>query len=250
MRTAIFSFLLTLLSLHAGSLLAQDFQVQLAAYHSKQPDTFFINRGFPDYIEIQDRSGIFWYLAGRYENLEIAEAVHLKALSNGFKYAFIIDEAEQQILADADCPYIKNGVVFIHDPSSDPAVKTIYFDFGKASLSQESRGVLDGIFEKLQANPNLNLQIQGYTDGVGDARSNMQLAATRSRAARDYLIYKGIRADRMLMEVFGEATPAAPNAEDDGSNSGKGRDLPENRKWNRRVTLTLKEGSNPSNKPK
>lgn len=234
----------------AGLLQAQAFQVQLAAYNVQQPDSFFIERNFEDYMEVEDGSGIFWYIAGRYPTLEEAEIVHEKALANGFKNAYIIDEAAEILLADIDCPYIRDGVVFVHDPNYDPTVKTIYFDFGKSNLNQDSKAILDELYQKLKQNPALRLQIQGFTDGVGDARSNMKLAATRSRAARDYLIYKGVRADKMVMQVFGEAAPAAPNAEDDGSNAGKGRDLPENRKWNRRVTLTLQDPNNSLDGPK
>jgi outer membrane protein OmpA-like peptidoglycan-associated protein len=76
----------------------------------------------------------------------------------------------------------------------------------------------------------------------------LKLAGSRSRSARDYLIYKGIKADRMFMELYGEAEPAAPNAEDDGSDKGKGQDLPENRKWNRRVLLVIETPEKPSPK--
>ena len=106
-------FIVFIVSFMCSSLLqAQAFQVQLAAYNVQQPDSFFVERGFEDYIEIEDRSGIFWYIAGRYPTLEDAEIVHQKALANGFKNAYIIDEEEQVILADIDCPYIRDGVVF------------------------------------------------------------------------------------------------------------------------------------------
>ena len=238
------NFLFLLFFISVSTLLkAQSFQVQLAVYNVQQPDTFFIERGFPDYIEIADREGIFWYFAGRFPNLEEAEKVQQQALDNGFKHPLIIDEEEQRILADTDCPYIRNGEVFLHDPNPDPNQKTIYFDFGSSSLNAESKATLDEVYHRMKEVPTATLDIEGFTDAVGDARSNMVLAATRSRAARDYLIYKGLRADKMLMKVFGEAAPAAPNYEDDGSNKGKGRDLPENRKWNRRVTLTLNDAS-------
>ncbi|MEZ4891437.1 MAG: OmpA family protein [Saprospiraceae bacterium] len=201
-----------------------------------------MNEASPDYIEIADRAGIFWYFAGRFPNLEEAEKVQQQALDNGFKHPLIIDEEEQRILADTDCPYIRNGVVFCTIPIRIQP-KTIYCRFGSSSLNAESRATLDEVYHRMKEVPTATLDIEGFTYAVGDARSNMVLAATRSRAARDYLIYKGLRADKMLMKVFGEAAPAAPNYEDDGSNKGKGRDLPENRKWNRRVTLTLNDAS-------
>lgn len=220
---------------------AQGFRVQLAAYNEKHPDSFFKEKGVLDYTEVEDNSGIFWYSAGQFHSREEAEAIQDSMKSKGFANAFIIDEAEQEVLSGKNCHYIRDGVVFMEDPNRDPSEHTIYFDFGKSDLNRESESILDGVYLLMKQKADFRLNIQGYTDGVGEGLANMQLAASRSRSARDYLIYKGIRADRMFLEVFGEAEPAAPNAEDDGSNAGKGRDLPENRKWNRRVTLKLEE---------
>lgn len=218
---------------------AQQFHVQLAAYSERQSPAYFEEKGVTNYSETVDASGIYWYAAGDYDTREAAEAVRQDMIAKGFRYALIVDLAEQKLLSGAHCPYVRDGVVFISNPRPDPSKHVIYFDFGKENLDPAAKAVLDEVFQKMKQNRQLVLKIAGYTDGVGDARANLELAASRSREARNYLIYKGIRADRMVMEVFGEADPAAPNAEDDGSNAGKGRDLPENRKWNRRVTLSL-----------
>jgi outer membrane protein OmpA-like peptidoglycan-associated protein len=234
-------FMLLASSFCATELHAQGFRVQMAAYTERQDASFFKEKGVDAYIELADESGIFWYIAGNYPTLQEADLVRSELVMKGFSNALIIDEEAQYVLSGANCPYIRDGVVYVEDPNSDPNKHIIYFDFGRAYLDPTSKSVLDEVYLKMKELTVLTLKIHGYTDGVGDARANLELAAERSRAARDYLIYKGIRADRMFMEVFGEAEPAAPNAEDDGSNSGKGRDLPENRKWNRRVTLTLEQ---------
>ncbi len=229
---------------------AQGFRVQLTAYNERQPASFFKERGIEHYSEVADRDGIFWYSAGHYTTREEAETVQTAVIGKGFPNAIIIDELEQQVLSGIDCPYIRDGVVFTKAPVYDPSTHILYFDFGSSSLTPEATSELDEVSLKMKKSPGLTLKIHGFTDGVGDAKDNMQLAAVRSRAARDYLIFKGVRADRMFMEVFGEAEPAAPNAEDDGSNAGKGRDLPENRKWNRRVTLTLAPPGEAPHSPK
>jgi outer membrane protein OmpA-like peptidoglycan-associated protein len=68
---------------------------------------------------------------------------------------------------------------------------------------------------------------------VGNAQSNVELATTRARVARDYLIARGVRADRMFLNVAGEAQPAVDNQD------FYGNDLPKNRRWNRRVVLAI-----------
>ncbi|MBL7829374.1 MAG: OmpA family protein [Saprospiraceae bacterium] len=237
MKKTLFICYLTLTATSAAW--AQSFRVQIAAYSEKQDPAYFEERGVTNYSETEDASGIFWYAAGEFQTREDAENSKTEMIAKGFPYAIVIDLEEQRLLSGVHCPYIRNGVVIIQNPKPDPSKHVIYFGFGSSGLDASSRAVLDEIAHKMKQNLQFILKIAGFTDGVGDARANLELAATRSREARNYLIYKGIRADRMIMEVFGEADPAAPNAEDDGSNEGKGRDLPENRKWNRRVTLSL-----------
>jgi outer membrane protein OmpA-like peptidoglycan-associated protein len=227
---------------------SQVFRVQIAAYDQPQPESFFADKGIENYLELADKSGIFWYSTGMFANREEAELAHQKLIESGFQYAIIIDEEEQRALAGTECSYIKDGVVFVNRPLTGSKERVIYFDFGKFGLSSDSKETLDDIYQKMRQNPKSTLKIKGFTDGIGDGVANLKLAGSRSRSARDYLIYKGIKADRMFMELYGEAEPAAPNAEDDGSDKGKGQDLPENRKWNRRVLLVIETPEKPSPK--
>ena len=116
-------------------------------------------------------------------------------------------------------------------------VSSIYFESGVASLSAEAKQELDRYAGLLRDYPELKLSLTGHTDALGNAQSNVELATTRTRAARDYLIARGVRADRMFLNVAGEAQPAMDNQD------FYGNDLPKNRRWNRRVVLAiLKEG--------
>lgn len=233
--STLLSFGLYLFSL--AEIAAQDFRVQIAAYAEAMPDTFFREKGIANVIASSDQMGMYRYFAGSYTTREEAETVQQEMIGKGFTYASVIDLEEQRVLCGANCPYFRNGSVFMQDPKREATLQNIYFDFGRYSLTAESKGVLNDVYEKLKDNPNLKLKLLGYTDGVGSAQANMQLAASRARSARNYLINKGIRADRMFIKVFGEAEPIAPNAEEVGE--GKMEDLPDNRKWNRRVVLAI-----------
>lgn len=217
--------------------IAQDFRVQIAAYAEAVPDTFFREKGVANVIASTDQMGMHRYFAGSYTTREEAEKVQQEMIGKGFAYASVIDLEEQRVLCGANCPYFRNGAVFVQDPKREATLQNIYFDFGRYSLTVESKEVLNTVCAKLKENPTLKLKLLGYTDGVGSAQANMQLAASRARSARNYLINKGIRADRMFIKVFGETDPVAPNAEEVGE--GKMEDLPENRKWNRRVVLAI-----------
>ncbi len=222
----------------AAGLAAQDFRVQIAAYAEAMPDTFFRERGVTKVIASSDQMGMHRYFAGSYTTREEAEKVQQEMIGKGFPYATVIDLEEQRVLCGANCPYFRNGMMYVQDPKRETTLQNIYFDFGRYSLSVESKQVLDQVSAKLKENAALKLKILGHTDGVGSAQANMQLAASRARSARNYLINKGIRADRMFIKVFGEADPLAANAEEDNDGK-KGSDLPENRKWNRRVVLAI-----------
>lgn len=214
---------------------AQDFRVQIAAYGERMPPAFFKERGIENYIETTDQLGLYRYFAGAYKTRDEAEMVRKEVSTKGFPYALIIDLEEQRVLCGAGCPYFRNGTVYVSDPQRRETTNTIYFEFGRYSLTPESRTVLNRFYEQLRDNPGLKLKIHGFTDGVGSAEANLRLSANRARSARNYMVYKGIRVDRMLMEVFGEANPVMANKDESDDRT----DAPENRKWNRRVVLFL-----------
>lgn len=230
-------FLFALVSLFQNASFAQDFRVQIAAFEQPMAMSYFTERGVNDYIETTDQVGLFRYFAGAYATRLDAEKVRQEMIAKGFPFASIIDVEEQRILCEVNCPYFRNGVFFIADPQAN--IRNIYFDFGLNTLTAAARAELDRVAERLIKNKAFKLNVLGYTDGVGSPQANVELAAGRARAARNYLIAKGIRADRMFIKVFGEADPVAPNGEE--TSNGAIIDLPENRKWNRRVVLALFE---------
>lgn len=214
---------------------AQDFRVQIAAYGERMKPAFFKERGIENYIETTDQLGLYRYFAGAYATRDEAEVVRKEVAEKGFPYALIIDLEEQRVLCGAGCPYFRNGTVYVQDPQRKETTNTIYFEFGRYSLTPDAKSVLNRFYEQMRDNPSLKLKIHGFTDGVGSKDANLRLSANRSRSARNYLVSKGIRVDRMLMEVFGEANPVLAN-KDEGDDR---TDSPENRKFNRRVVLLL-----------
>lgn len=109
----------------------------------------------------------------------------------------------------------------------DFAIQNINFETGSAVLTADSRGVLDRVEDILRRYPGYQLAIGGHTDSVGSAESNMRLSQRRAQSVYEYLVAKGIRANRMSYEGFGETLPIADNRYKDG------------REQNRRVTLDL-----------
>jgi outer membrane protein OmpA-like peptidoglycan-associated protein len=222
-------------SIFGKQLHAQDFRVQIAAYGERMKPSFFQERGIEHYVETTDQLGLYRYFAGAYKTRDEAEVVRKEVAAKGFPYALIIDLEEQRVLCGAGCPYFRNGTIYVQDPQRKETTNTIYFEFGRYSLTPDAKAVLNRFYEQMRDNPALKLKIHGFTDGIGSRDANLKLSANRSRSARNYLAYKGIRVDRILMEVYGEGNPVLAN-KDEGDDR---TDAPENRKWNRRVVLLL-----------
>jgi outer membrane protein OmpA-like peptidoglycan-associated protein len=213
--------------------MGQNFRVQIAAYADSMPARFFKDKGVERYVSSCDQMGIYHYYAGSYHTMDEADKIKDRMVMQGFPYATVIDLEEQRILCGTGCPYYRNGVVFVKDTARQKTVRNIFFDSGQSGLSTKAKEILDEMAQLLKENQGYKLTLKGYTDAVGDPKSNIEMASVRSRAARNYLIAKGIRADRMFIKVYGEAEPLAPNKDDEGKDSS------ENMALNRRVMLEV-----------
>jgi outer membrane protein OmpA-like peptidoglycan-associated protein/opacity protein-like surface antigen len=87
----------------------------------------------------------------------------------------------------------------------------ITFESGKAILLYESKKTLGQVYESLRDNPEINIEIRGYTDSIGNAASNLNLSQKRADAVKDYLIQMGIAFSRIRAIGYGEANPIASN---------------------------------------
>ena len=88
----------------------------------------------------------------------------------------------------------------------------ILFATGKADLQPESRPVLKEIASTLKKYGDLKILIEGHTDNVGSAASNLSLSDARAAAVKAALVSEfGIADERMTTKGFGDTKPAAPN---------------------------------------
>jgi len=107
----------------------------------------------------------------------------------------------------------------------------VNFEFNKATLTPNAKTILDNVGEELVTYPAIKVEIDGHTDGKGSASYNQRLSQRRADAARDYLVSKGVAAERMTAEGFGASQPVASNDTDEG------------RELNRRVALKIVAGT-------
>jgi OOP family OmpA-OmpF porin len=71
--------------------------------------------------------------------------------------------------------------------------------------------MLDRLAKSLKDNPDVEIEIRGYTDGLGRAGANTQLSRMRAEAVRQYLINQGIDLQRMRATGFGPNNPVGDN---------------------------------------
>jgi len=95
-------------------------------------------------------------------------------------------------------------------------LKNIFFDTKKFDLRPESIAELDKVTALLNDNPNLKIEIDGYTDNVGLPKDNLLLSNNRAKAVVNYLSGKGIALSRLTYKGFGETKPVADNITENG----------------------------------
>lgn len=101
-------------------------------------------------------------------------------------------------------------------PPQKLVLEGVNFDFDKATLRQEDIAIIDKDVTGLDKWGNVNIEVAGHTDNRGSDKYNMKLSQRRAEAVRNYLISKGIAADRLTAKGYGESQPVADNATDEG----------------------------------
>ncbi|MCX6226616.1 MAG: OmpA family protein, partial [Bacteroidia bacterium] len=84
----------------------------------------------------------------------------------------------------------------------------ILYDLAKWDLRPESMVALDALVETLEDNPNITIELMSHTDvRPFRAMTNLELSQNRAQSVVDYLISKGILADRLKARGYGPDQP-------------------------------------------
>lgn len=95
-------------------------------------------------------------------------------------------------------------------------VKNLFFEVDEAILQPESFPELNRLLTILKGNQNLSIDIAGHTDNTGGTQHNIDLSDRRASAVRQYLIDRGVAANRITTKGFGDTKPVASNDTDEG----------------------------------
>jgi len=100
-------------------------------------------------------------------------------------------------------------------------LRGINFEFNKATLTGDSKSILEVAYNALVANPDVQVEISGHTDNVGSDAYNQALSLRRAQAVKNWLEQRGIRSDRMKTVGKGEMEPVADNNTDEGRSENR-----------------------------
>lgn len=119
---------------------------------------------------------------------------------------------------DVGCPKVGEKLI---------TLEGVNFDTNSARIKADSEGILNNAVTVLNDNASVHVRVEGHTDSRGTASYNKTLSEQRANSVVEYLVGKGIDAERLSAIGYGEAAPVAPN------------DTPENMYKNRRVDLVV-----------
>src|SRR5262249_12073337 len=84
-----------------------------------------------------------------------------------------------------------------------------FFDFDKATLKVEGAAALDEVAAQLAGTQYDTITIVGHTDRIGTDAYNQKLSERRADAMAQYLIAKGVPAEKISASGLGEKNPTA-----------------------------------------
>ena len=87
----------------------------------------------------------------------------------------------------------------------------VYFETNAAVLQAISNNELDALVRYLKTTLNAQILIEGHTDNTGTTAQNNLLSLQRANAIGDYLVQKGIAANRIQRKGLGSSMPIADN---------------------------------------
>ncbi len=103
----------------------------------------------------------------------------------------------------------------------------VTFDTNSDRLTANARDILDGTAEGLKGQPDMRVELSGYTDSRGSDEYNRMLSQKRANAVRAYLLGQGVSPAQLRAVGYGESDPLYSN------------DTAEGRERNRRVEFNV-----------
>lgn len=130
------------------------------------------------------------------------------ALAGG-SVGLYLDKQAKELQKVAETKRTENGVLV--NMKND-----ILFDTGSADLKPEAVGQIVKVGDIIAKYSDDRIRIDGYTDSTGGAELNERLSLRRADAVKAVLVDRGVKAEQITVNGYGETRPVADNATADG----------------------------------
>ena len=108
-------------------------------------------------------------------------------------------------------------------------LRNVFFETGSAVLDGESQAELSRVGRWIASHPEVQVEVEGHTDDVGSAASNMALSEQRAAAVVDALVAAGALPGQLQSRGYGQTRPAVQGTDE------------ASRRKNRRTALRITE---------
>lgn len=106
-------------------------------------------------------------------------------------------------------------------------INNLYFEADTSSINDESYGALNEVYDFMEENPNIRIEIGGHTNAIPPDEYCDKLSTERAKAVAQYIIKKGVKPNRLEYKGYGKRKPIASNKTKEG------------RRRNQRVEITI-----------
>ena len=114
----------------------------------------------------------------------------------------------KDITTDNEHEKVNNADLYLEPLIKDNqiVINPIFFDFDKWNIRTDAQYELENIVDVMRTHPTMVIKIESHTDSRGSDRYNMKLSDRRAKSTRDYIISRGIAAERIESALgFGES---------------------------------------------
>ncbi len=129
-----------------------------------------------------------------------------------------------------NCPEVKGTLEFYGCPAYARVVvrpdklelkEKLYFAWDSAEFVDTSYPVLDEVVQALKDHKAAQVQVEGHTSSEGGDDHNQSLSEARASAVLNYLVSRGIKADRLISKGFSSSVPRDTNGTSEGRENNR-----------------------------
>ena len=95
-------------------------------------------------------------------------------------------------------------------------LETVNFDSARTRIKPEYKPFLDTVADVMKNNPGATVLLQGHADIRGRDRYNYELSHRRTDSILNYLVKKGVKPERVMLQGYGYHVPIADNSTSEG----------------------------------